>query len=126
VTHKIESWQNDRIIRLPEVKDITGASETSIWRWEREEEFPKRIKIGARMVGWRKSAVMAWVLARSGCPTPRPNLNPPLRGVYSHQQAWLDQLRGAGRTLADHARLRLNLSQAHQRHRPCSRRIRCH
>ncbi len=64
VAHTNESWQNDRIIRLPEVKDITGASASSIWRWEREEEFPKRIKIGARMVGWRISEVKAWIASR--------------------------------------------------------------
>jgi len=64
VAHTNESWQTDRIIRLPEVKDITGASASSIWRWEREEDFPKRIKIGARMVGWRMSEIMRWIASR--------------------------------------------------------------
>jgi prophage regulatory protein len=63
VAHTTENIQNDRIIRLPEVKDRTGASETSIWRWEQDETFPKRIKIGARMVGWRLSEVNAWIAA---------------------------------------------------------------
>jgi prophage regulatory protein len=64
MAHTNERWPCDRIIRLPEVKEITGASETSIWRWERQAKFPKRIKIGARMVGWRLSEVNNWLDTR--------------------------------------------------------------
>ena len=64
MAHTNESWQNDRIIRLPEVKDRSGASESSIWRWEQQRKFPQRIKIGARMVGWWDSEFMAWLASR--------------------------------------------------------------
>ena len=56
--------RHDRILRLPEVMRLAAASETSIRRWERAGEFPKRIKIGIRMMGWRKSEIDAWIASR--------------------------------------------------------------
>lgn len=52
---------NDRIIRLPEVKSITGLGRSSIYAFERDGSFPKRIPIGARSVGWSLSEVLKWI-----------------------------------------------------------------
>ena len=55
----------DRIIRLPEVLAMTGVSESTITRWERGGEFPCRLRIGARSVGWRLSQVSRWIVSRN-------------------------------------------------------------
>lgn len=53
-----------RMMRLPEVKDITGLSETTIWRRERDGEFPKRRRIGPQAVAWRSDEIEAWLDSR--------------------------------------------------------------
>lgn len=54
----------DRIRRLPWVMDTCGLRRTSIWRYEKEGYFPKRVKLGSRNIGWRESEVLAWVASR--------------------------------------------------------------
>lgn len=53
----------DRILRWPELQQITGYSRTTIWRLEQEGKFPKRRQIGANMVGWISSEVSQWLAA---------------------------------------------------------------
>jgi len=55
----------DRIVRLPEVLAMTGVSESTIARWEQNGEFPSRVRIGVRSVGWRLSQVSRWILSRN-------------------------------------------------------------
>ena len=50
-----------KIIRLPEVKQITGLSSSSIWRKEQNGKFPKRKKLGIRAVGWLLDDIENWV-----------------------------------------------------------------
>ena len=59
-----KTWDGDRMLRLPEVIDITGRSGTAIWRDERRGTFPMRIKIGSRAVAWRLSEVIEWLEER--------------------------------------------------------------
>ena len=54
------------IERLPAVMRRTGASRSSIYRWEGEGKFPKRIKLGERAAGWRSSDIDAWIASRVG------------------------------------------------------------
>ena len=48
---------NLRIMRLEEVKQITGLSKTSIYRLEKSGDFPTRVKIGKRSVGWFQNEI---------------------------------------------------------------------
>ena len=41
-----------RIMRLHEVKKVTGLSKTTIYRFEKEGRFPSRVSLGVRSVGW--------------------------------------------------------------------------
>ena len=41
-----------RIMRLSEVKAVTGLSKTTIYRFEKEGRFPSRVSLGVRSVGW--------------------------------------------------------------------------
>lgn len=52
---------NDQIVRPRNLPAIIGLSRTSIWRLERAGNFPKRIKLSVGAVGYRLSAVMAWL-----------------------------------------------------------------
>lgn len=51
----------DRILRLPEVKMVTGLSRATIYLSISKDQFPKSVSLGARSVGWRESEITAWV-----------------------------------------------------------------
>ena len=55
----------DRFILDSEIRNITGKSRATIWRWERAGLFPKRRKIGPNRIGWLESEVAAWVASRT-------------------------------------------------------------
>jgi len=54
----------DRYIRMPEVLEIVGVSWRTLLRWEREGRFPKRYKIGPRIVAWKESDLDRWSAAQ--------------------------------------------------------------
>ncbi len=54
----------DRLVRLPELIALTGVSPSTLWRWERQGQFPARIHIGARAIGWRISDINKWLSTR--------------------------------------------------------------
>jgi prophage regulatory protein len=56
--------KNEKIIRLPKVKERTGLGKSSVYAFEKEGNFPKRIPIGARSVGWLESEIDAWIAER--------------------------------------------------------------
>ena len=39
-------------------------AKTSLWRMEKAERFPKRVKLSPYKIGWRKSEIRAWLDAR--------------------------------------------------------------
>ena len=60
----IESPRNRRIVRLPEVMELTGLSRTTIWRRERDGSFPLPIRLGGehtRAMGWREQDIYDWI-----------------------------------------------------------------
>lgn len=53
-----------RVVRLPEVLEITGLSRTTIWRRERDGSFPPPIRLGSentRAIGWREQDIYDWI-----------------------------------------------------------------
>lgn len=52
----------DRLIRLPTVCELTGLGKSSIYSIP---DFPKRVVLSRRAVGWRLSSVLAWIESRS-------------------------------------------------------------
>lgn len=55
----------DRILRFPEVRDMTGLSRTTIWRMENDNKFPKRVPLGVSSIGWKLSEVQNWIKLRN-------------------------------------------------------------
>lgn len=57
------------ILRLPQVREITGLSKSTIYALIALGMFPPQVKLSARAVGWPADKVFAWVAAR-----PRSNI----------------------------------------------------
>lgn len=53
-----------RILRLPEVKALTGKSRSTIYGDISAERFPAPVRLGARMVGWPEDEIAAMNAAR--------------------------------------------------------------
>ena len=53
-----------KIIRLNEVKVITGLSRSTIYLRMAEGKFPQQISLGSRAVGWINSEVIDWIEQR--------------------------------------------------------------
>ena len=52
--------ETPRILRLHEVMRLTGLSKSSIYR-KGPAEFPSRVRLGPRSVGWKESAIRDWL-----------------------------------------------------------------
>jgi prophage regulatory protein len=46
------------------VKDLTGLSRATIYRYVDAGEFPRPVKIGVRAIAWHASDVDAWIEGR--------------------------------------------------------------
>ena len=53
-----------RFLRLPDVKNRTGLSRSSIYAHIKKGTFPLYIHLGARSVGWLESEINEWISAR--------------------------------------------------------------
>ena len=53
-----------KILLENEVVALTRLSPVSLWRLERKKAFPRRIKLGAKRVGWVEAEVLGWIAAR--------------------------------------------------------------
>ncbi len=56
-----------QLLRLPQVKSMTGLSKSTIYARMSEGNFPKQISIGPRLVVWLESNIQQWIndLAKS-------------------------------------------------------------
>ncbi len=50
-----------RILRLPEVQQLTGLKRTTIYEKMKTGEFPVRIVLTTRTVGWLQNEIEAWI-----------------------------------------------------------------
>lgn len=53
-----------RIYRKPKVREVTGLSDSSIYRLEAQGKFPKRVKLSTSASGWYSDEVHQWVADR--------------------------------------------------------------
>ena len=57
----------ERIMRTPEVVEVTGLSKTTIWRRVRSGDFPPPLKLGnlaTRSIGWKEGEIERWIDSR--------------------------------------------------------------
>jgi prophage regulatory protein len=50
-----------KLLRLPQVKETTGLSKSSIYARISEGTFPKQIPLGPRLVVWVESDIQNWI-----------------------------------------------------------------
>ena len=55
-----------KVLRLPEVIEITGLGRSTIYAKVARGDFPCSIKLGERAVGWIDSDVYEWISAKRG------------------------------------------------------------
>jgi prophage regulatory protein len=60
----------DRILRIRTVIDRTGLSRSTLYRRIDQGSFPKQVRISERCVGWRESAIEAWMRRPDTYPLP--------------------------------------------------------
>jgi prophage regulatory protein len=53
-----------RLIRKPEVRRLTGYSDTTIWREEKAGRFPQRVALSPMAVAYFEDEVVDWINAR--------------------------------------------------------------
>ena len=56
--------QVSRIVRLPEVKAMTGLSRTTLYDRMKDGLFPHSLSLGGRAVGWLEDDITRWIAAR--------------------------------------------------------------
>ena len=57
----------ERMMRIPEIIQVTGLSKTTIWRRVKNGDFPAPVRLGSmatRSIGWRESEVEGWLGSR--------------------------------------------------------------
>jgi prophage regulatory protein len=54
-----------KFIRLRDVEEQTGLSDTTIWRYERAGNFPARRRLGPNSVAWLEDEVNRWIESRA-------------------------------------------------------------
>jgi prophage regulatory protein len=70
-----EHPKHQRILRLAQVREVTGLGRSCIYQLQAQKQFPQRIKISGRAVGWIESEVQQWVAKRIS-QSRAPNGNP--------------------------------------------------
>ena len=50
------------IVRMREVKNLTGLSKATIYRKIAKNQFPKQVSLGERIVGWLDTDIQKWIL----------------------------------------------------------------
>ena len=64
-SEKVVVVEGDCFIRekVP-LKLLGNPGRSTVWRWEKQGQFPRRRKLGGRSIGWLKSEVMEWIATR--------------------------------------------------------------
>jgi prophage regulatory protein len=55
----------DRVLRWPEVAEVTGLSRSTIWRLTKAGRFPKPIHPTPTTVGWFAREISEWLARRA-------------------------------------------------------------
>ena len=53
--------EKDRLLRLPQVMELTGLAKSTVWKWVSEGRLPKPTKLSKRVSVWKESDIMAYI-----------------------------------------------------------------
>ena len=62
----------ERMLRLPQVVEISGLSPSTIFRLMKQGQFPPVKQVGPRAARWRLSEIDAWIAGLPGGSNPKP------------------------------------------------------
>ena len=57
----VSNGSNSRLLRLPDVINLTGLPRSTIYLKVKKKEFPLQIQISSRSVAWLESEVYEWI-----------------------------------------------------------------
>jgi prophage regulatory protein len=60
-TQQTQANPPDRLLRLPQVEQLTGLRRSALYQRITAGTFPRQVKIGARACAWSENAVREWV-----------------------------------------------------------------
>ena len=69
-TGAAESAYSGRLMKLPEVRRLTGLGKSTIYRKIRAGEFPAQLKTGDRSSAWRADQISEWMTRGGNHPAP--------------------------------------------------------
>lgn len=58
--------QRDRLLRLPQVEDMTGCKKSTLYALIKAGRFPRQIVINRRMSCWSEADVLLWIQGQKG------------------------------------------------------------
>lgn len=59
--------QNSRIIKYPEMEQLTGRDRRTLWRWwQKDKTFPKPLMRNGRTIGWTAQQYQEWLQGLAG------------------------------------------------------------
>lgn len=61
-----------RLLRLPQVLELTGLGKTTIYGLQADGDFPASVKITTHLVGWVEEEVQVWLARRVAASSPPP------------------------------------------------------
>jgi prophage regulatory protein len=61
----IQTLEELAILRLEDVKRLTGLGRTSIYKLMKDGVFPRSISLGPRAIGWRTGDIRTWLETRT-------------------------------------------------------------
>lgn len=64
MSNSVSSRVGDRILRPAAVMSMLSVSRTTLWRLARQENFPRKIRLGQASMGWLESELEIWLQSR--------------------------------------------------------------
>ena len=55
--------EGSRILRMPEVCELTGLGKSTIYKKLSEDSSPAPVRLGSRAIGWRTRDIQDWLEA---------------------------------------------------------------
>jgi prophage regulatory protein len=68
ITPELALEANERVVTTAELVERVPLDRSTIWRLAREGRFPRPIQLTSSRIGWRWSAVLAWLADREAHP----------------------------------------------------------
>lgn len=69
----------DRLVRLPEVRFLTGLGKSSIYEGVKAGTFPQAVRVTDYAVAWRKSEIDGWIASRPLATEPPAEFKTPIK-----------------------------------------------